>query len=69
MQPNEKGVAMAYRYGDRYQMTLFPRSIKEYVPEDHRVRVYDAFVEALDLNALGIEIDPHQAGNSEYDPI
>jgi transposase len=32
------------------------------------VRVYDAFVEALDLNALGIEIDSNQVGNSEYDP-
>ena len=68
MQPNERGVAMAYRYGDRYQMVLFPRSIEEYIPDDHPVRVYDAFVEALDFNALGIEIDPHQVGNSEYDP-
>ncbi len=68
MQPNERGEAMAYRYGDRYQMTLFPRSIEEYIPNDHPVRVYDAFVEALDFNALGIEIDPHQVGNSEYDP-
>jgi transposase len=25
-------------------------------------------VEALDFNALGIEIDPNQVGNSEYDP-
>jgi transposase len=68
MQPNERGLAMAYRYGDRYQMTLFPRSIEEYIPDDHPVRVYDAFVEALEFNALGIEIDPHQVGNSEYDP-
>ena len=59
---------MAYRYGDRYQMTLFPRSIEEYILNDHPVRVYDAFVEALDFNALGIEIDPYQVGNSEYDP-
>jgi transposase len=68
MQANERGVAMAYRYGDRYQMTMFPRSIEEFVPNDHPVRVYDAFVEALDFNALGIEIDPNQVGNSEYDP-
>jgi hypothetical protein len=25
---------MAYRYGDRYQKTLFPQSIDEYVPND-----------------------------------
>jgi transposase len=68
MQRNKGGVQMAYRYGDRYQMTLFPRSIEEYILNDHPVRVYDAFVEALDFNALGIEIDPCQVGNSEYDP-
>jgi transposase len=68
IQASERMVAMAYRYGDRYQMTLFPRSIEEYVPEGHPVRAYDAFVEALGFNALGIEIDPDQVGNSEYDP-
>ena len=59
---------MAYRYGNRHQMALFPRSIEESVPEDHPVRAYDAFVEALDFSALGIEIDPDKVGNSEYDP-
>ena len=59
---------MAYRYGSRYQMGLLPQSIEEYVPEDHPVRAYDAFVEALDFPALGIDLDPHQVGNSEYDP-
>lgn len=33
------------------------------------VRAYDAFVEDLDFNALGIEIDSNQVGNSEYDPL
>jgi len=59
---------MAYRYGDRYQMGLLPQSIEDYVPEDHPVRAYDAFVEALDFSALGIDLDAHQVGNSEYDP-
>ena len=49
---------MAYRYGNRLQMTLFPQSIEEYVPHDAPVRAYDAFVEALDFNALGIAINP-----------
>ncbi len=68
MQPNERGVAMAYRYGNRYQFGLFPQSIEDYVAPSDPVRAYDAFVEALDFNALGIEIDPNQVGNSEYDP-
>jgi len=59
---------MAYRYGNRYQMVLFPQSIEEYVTQEDPVRAYDAFVEALDFNALGIEIDPKQLGNSQYDP-
>ena len=59
---------MAYRYGDRYQMSLIPRSIEEFVPEDHPVRAYDAFIESLDFAELGIEIDPDRVGNPEYDP-
>ena len=49
-------------------MGLLPPSIEDYVAADHPVRAYDAFVEALDFPALGIDLDPHQVGNSEYDP-
>ena len=59
---------MAYRYGNRHQMSLLPQSIEEYIPQDDPVRAYDVFVEALDFNKLEIEINPHKVGNSEYDP-
>ncbi len=59
---------MAYRYGDRYQMALFPQSIEEYVSKDDPVRAYDAFVEALDFRRLGIILDENKIGNSEYNP-
>ena len=59
---------MAYRYGTRYQLGLFPQSIEDYVGSNDPVRAYDAFVDALDFNDLGIQIDPNQVGNSEYDP-
>jgi transposase len=59
---------MAYRYGNRYQLGLFPQSIEDYVAKEDPVRAYDAFVEALHFSALGIEIDPQKVGNSEYDP-
>jgi transposase len=59
---------MAYRYGNRFQMSLLPKSIEEYVAEDDPVRAYDAFIAALDFNQLGIEIDPNKVGNSTYDP-
>lgn len=59
---------MAYRYGNREQQELFPKAIEEYVAEDDPVRAYDAFVEALDFNNLGIVMDENKAGNPEYNP-
>ena len=60
---------MAYRYGqDRNQVMLFPQSIDQYVPDDHSVRAYDAFVDSLDFEQLGISLDAHKVGNSQYDP-
>jgi transposase len=59
---------MAYNHGNRYQMKLFPQSIEDYVSQSDPVRVYDAFVEALDFNELGIILDENQVGNPEYDP-
>jgi len=59
---------MAYRSGDRQQMSLLPQSIEEYVAEDDPVRAYDAFIEALDFHELGIDINPYKVGNAEYDP-
>jgi transposase len=60
---------MAFRYGsDRGQMILFPESIDQYVATDHPVRAYDAFVDALDLPQMGIDLNERKLGNSEYDP-
>lgn len=59
---------MAIRQGKREQMELLPPSIEQYIAEDAPVRVYDAFVETLDLSKLGIESDPRKEGNPSYDP-
>lgn len=59
---------MAYRYGDRNQLALFPPSVEDYVPKDASVRAYDAMVEALNFKELGINIDPDNIGNPQYDP-
>jgi len=64
----KKGEPMAYRYGNREQFGLFPQSIEDYVSREDPVRVYDGFVESVDFDELGIAIDEHQVGNSEYDP-
>jgi transposase len=50
-------------------MQLLPQRIEEYIAPDDPVRAYDAFVEALDLRELGITLDPHKVGNSEYHPL
>lgn len=59
---------MAYRYGNREQIELFPQAIEDYVTKDDPVRAYDAFVEALDFNKLGIILDENHVGNPQYDP-
>lgn len=60
---------MAIRYGqDRQQAMLLPPSIDEYISEDNPVRVYDEFVESLDFEALGIDLDEQRIGCSRYDP-
>jgi transposase len=47
---------------------MLPPTIEEYVREDDPVRAYDAFVEALNLEELGIKFDEDRVGNSAYDP-
>jgi len=59
---------MAFRQGNRYQVSMFPPTIEEYIAEDDPVRVYDAFVEALDMEELGIKIEEDKVGNPSYEP-
>ena len=63
------GGAMAYRHGtDRRQLMVLPPTLDQYVSQEHPVRAYDAFVDALNVRELGIELDERKVGNSEYDP-
>lgn len=48
---------MAYRDGDRYQMTLLPPVIDNYVGPDDPVRAYDAIIDAMDIEGLGLVIE------------
>jgi len=59
---------MAYRYGSRHQIELFPQTIEEYVSPDDPVRVYDAFVETINCSELGLVLDAHKVGCPEYNP-
>ncbi len=60
---------MAYRYGNRTQLTFLPDSIEKYVGNEDPVRVYDAFINALDRKELGLQINANCVGNSTYDPV
>jgi transposase len=54
---------------DRQQVTLLPECLDDYIGEDNPVRVVDAFVEELDLHALGFEgVDPAATGRPSYHP-
>jgi transposase len=65
---NASRVNMAYREGNRYQMMLLPPVIEDYVGEGDPVRAYDAIIDAMDIDELGLVIDHNQVGNPAYDP-
>jgi transposase len=53
----------------REQMVMFPESLDEYIGEDNPVRFIDAFVDSLDLRALGFERSvPKETGRPPYHP-
>ena len=54
---------------DRRQGVLLPEFLDDYVSEENPVRVIEAFVEALDLEALGFEgVVPEATGRPGYHP-
>jgi len=53
----------------RNQATLLPEYLDDYVSEDNPVRAVDAFVDELDLKALGFEgAEPAITGRPAYHP-
>lgn len=61
---------MAYIKGeDRYQITLFPDSIDDYITENNPVRLIDAYINGLDVAKLGFKgSDPSAVGHPSYNP-
>ncbi len=52
---------------NRFQSTLFPESVDDYVEEDSVVRVIDVFVDRLDISGLGFKAEPAETGRPFYD--
>jgi transposase len=53
---------------DRQQIILLPESLDDYVAEDNPIRAVDAFVNELDLRALGFSVVPAATGRPSYHP-
>ena len=53
---------------NRYQSTLFPECIDDYVDEDSAARVIDVFIDRLDLSGLGFKTEPADTGRPGYSP-
>jgi transposase len=61
---------MCFMQGEgRRQGTLFPVTLEELIPDDHVCRVIDAFVDRLNITALGFErAAAAETGRPGYDP-
>ena len=54
---------------NRFQCTLFPESLEDYIAEDNSIRVVDAFINKLDLKQLGFDrAEPSDTGRPGYLP-
>ncbi len=53
---------------NRYQSTMFPERIDDYVEEDSSARVIDVFVDRLDISGLGFKTEPAETGRPGYNP-
>jgi len=54
---------------NRFQSTLFPESLDDYIADDNPVRVIDAFVDGLNLKQLGFDrAEPSETGRPGYEP-
>jgi len=54
---------------NRFQSTLFPESLEDYIAEDNSIRVVDAFINKLDLKQLGFDrAEPSDTGRPGYLP-
>lgn len=59
---------MNSRTPNRFQRSLLPPAVEDYVLSNDPVRFYDAFVESLNLEELGIVTSQNKLGTPEYDP-
>jgi len=60
---------MGYIQGaDRNQLILLPDTLDDYVDADNEVRAIDAFIDSLDVGAMGFKAEPTKEGRPGYNP-
>ena len=53
---------------NRYQSTLYPERVDDYVDEDSVVRVIDVFIDCLDISGSVFRAEPAETGRPGYHP-
>jgi transposase len=54
---------------NRFQSTLFPESLEDYIAKDNSIRIVDAFIDKLPLKQLGFAgAEPSATGRPGYQP-
>ncbi len=53
---------------NRFQATLFPEQLDDYIAEDNSVRVIDVFIDGIDLSGMGFKTIPEILGRPAYHP-
>lgn len=53
---------------NRYQATLFPERLDDYIAEENPVRIIDFFIDGLNLSGLGFRTKPEVTGRPAYHP-
>ena len=53
---------------NRYQSTLFPEALDDYVADGTPPRIIDLFIDKLDISGLGFKSEPAETGRPGYHP-
>jgi transposase len=53
---------------NRFQATLFPERLDDFIAENSAVRVVDVFIDGLDISGLGFKTVPSDTGRPGYHP-
>ena len=53
---------------NRQQSTLFPERVDDYIGEESPVRVFDYFIDGLDISGLGVKTEAADTGRPGYHP-